>query len=266
MSRSLSTTRRNKMLNEQTFTKLSQMKLHGLAHALQQQIESTNFDKLAFEERVGMLVDQEWTDRQARKLTRRLAQAKLREQACIEDLHYRNRKGLDRKLVARLSTCQWIEQSQNVIVVGATGLGKTYLACALANKACQESKSALYRRVPRLFHELALARADGSLPRLLARWAKVDVLILDDWGLAPLKDQERRDLLEVLDDRYDKRATIVATQLPVKHWHKIIGDPTIADAICDRLVHAAHTITLTGESLRKKKAQQSNRETAKKNK
>lgn len=252
------------MLDEQTFTKLNQMKLYGFAHALEQQMESKNFDKLTFEERVGMLVDQEWTDRQTRKLTRRLAQAKLREEACIEDIDYRHRRGLDRKLVARLSTCQWIEQSQNVILVGATGLGKTYLACALANKACQESKTALYRRVPRLLHELTLARADGSLPRLLSRWEKIDVLILDDWGLAPLKDQERRDLLEVLDDRYDKRATIVATQLPVKHWHKIVGDPTIADAICDRLVHAAHTITLSGESIRKQRAQKKSGETSKK--
>jgi len=229
-------------------------------------MESKNFDKLSFEERVGMLVDQEWTDRQSRKLTRRLAQAKLRDQACLEDIDYRHRRGLDRRLVARLSTCQWIEESQNVILIGATGVGKTYLACALANKACQESKTALYRRVPRLLNELALARADGSYARLLARWAKVDVLILDDWGLAPLKDQERRDMLEILDDRYGKRATIVATQLPVKHWHKTIGDPTIADAICDRLVHAAHTIALSGDSMRKKKAQKSNRETSKKTK
>lgn len=254
------------MLDEQTFTKLNHMKLYGIAHALEQQMSSKTFDKLSFEERVGMLVDQEWTDRQARKLTRRLAQAKLREQACIEDIDERHQRGLDKKLITRLSTCQWVEQSQNVILVGATGLGKTYIACALANRACQQGKTALYRRVPRLFGELALARADGSLPRLLNRWAKVDVLILDDWGLAPLKDQERRDLLEVLDDRYDKRAAIVATQLPVKHWHKIIGDPTIADAICDRLVHAAHTITLTGDSIRKKRAAESTRGTAKKTK
>jgi DNA replication protein DnaC len=242
------------------------MKLYGLAHALERQMESSSFDKLAFEERVGMLVDQEWTDRQTRKLTRRLAQAKLREQACIEDIDYRHRRGLDRKLMARLSTCQWIDQSQNVILFGPTGVGKTFLACALANKACQESKTALYRRVPRLLNELALARADGSYSRLLARWAKVDVLILDDWGLAPLKDHERRDMLEILDDRYGNRATIVASQLPLKHWHKIIGDPTIADAICDRLVHAAHTITLSGDSMRKKKAPQSCKETPKKTK
>lgn len=254
------------MLNEQTFTKLNQMKLYGLAHALEQQMESSSFDKLTFEERVGMLVDQEWTDRQTRKLTRRLAQAKLRDQACIEDIDYRHPRGLDRKLMARLSTCQWIAEHQNVILVGSTGVGKTFLACALANKACQESKTALYRRVPRLLGELALARADGSYARLLAKWAKVDVLILDDWGLAPLTDPERRDMLEILDDRYGNRSTIIATQLPVKHWHKIIGDPTIADAICDRLVHSAHTITLSGESMRKKKAQQSKKETSKKTK
>ncbi len=245
------------MLNEQTF-----MKLYGL----EQQMESSSFDKLVFEERVGMLVDQEWTDRQTRKLTRRLAQAKLRDQACIEDIDYRHRTGLDPKLIARLSTCQWIDEKQNAILVGATGVGKTFLACALTSRACQESKTALYRRVPRLLNELALARADGSYARLLVRWAKVDVLILDDWGIAPLKDQERRDMLEVLDDRYGNRSTIVATQLPVKHWHKIIGDPTIADAICDRLIHAAHTIALNGDSMRKRKAQQSSKETSKKTK
>ena len=242
------------------------MKLYGLAHALEQQMESSNFDKLAFDERVGMLIDQEWTDRQTRKLTRRLAQAKLRDQACLEDIDYRHRRGLDRKLVARLSTCKWIGESQNVILFGPTGVGKTFLACALANRACHESKTALYRRVPRLLNELALARADGSYPRLLTRWAKVDVLILDDWGLAPLTDQERRDMLEVIDDRYGKRSTIVASQMPLKHWHKIIGDPTIADAICDRLIHGAHTITLSGESMRKKKAEQSSKETSKKTK
>lgn len=148
------------------------MKLYGLAHALEQQMESSSFEKLAFDERVGMLIDQEWTDRQTRKLTRRLAQAKLRDQACLEDIDYRHRRGLDRKLIARLSTCKWITESQNVILFGPTGVGKTFLACALANKACQESRTALYRRVPRLLNELALARADGSYPRLLARWAK----------------------------------------------------------------------------------------------
>lgn len=242
------------MLNEETFVKLNQMRLHGFATAFREQLESSDHDRLSFDERVGLLVDREWTEREGRRLTRRLQQAKLREQACVEDLDYRPRRGLDRTVMQRLITCRWITKHQNLLILGPTGVGKTFIACALSHKACRERHTALYRRVPRLLDELRLARADGSLHRLLAKLAKTDLLVLDDWGLAKLADQERRDLLEVLEDRSGNRSTIVASQVPVKAWHQIIGEPTVADAILDRLVHGAHTLKLHGESMRKKKA------------
>lgn len=239
------------MLIEETFQRLHEMKMHGLAAALQQQLQSKDFNKLSFEERIGMLIDREHAEREARRLTRRLQQAKLREQACVEDIDYRHSRGLDRTLMQRLATGQWIDKHQNLLVIGPTGVGKTYIACAVAQKACRDGYSALYRRVPRLLNELVVARADGSLSRLLARLAKTDLLILDDWGLAPLADQERRDLLEVIEDRYGNRSTVVASQLPATAWHKIIGEPTVADALLDRLVHNAHVIKLQGDSVRK---------------
>ncbi len=239
------------MLTEETLTKLSQMRLHGFAHALTQQLDDEQYAELTFAERVGLLVDREWTEREARRLTRRLQHAKLREPACVEDLDYRHARGLDRALMQRLATCEWITKHQNLIIEGPTGVGKTFIACALAQKACRDGHTALYRRVPRLLHELLIARADGSYPRLLSRIAKTDLLVLDDWGLAPLADQERRDLLEVLEDRWGNHSTLVAAQLPVAAWHKIIGEPTVADAIVDRLVHNAHRLTLKGESMRK---------------
>ncbi len=239
------------MLTEETLTKLSQMRLHGFATALAQQVDDEQYDELTFVERVGLLVDREWTEREGRRLTRRLQQAKLREPACVEDLDYRHTRGLDRALMQRLATCEWITKHQNLIIEGSTGVGKTFIACALAQKACRDGHTALYRRVPRLLHELLIARGDGSYPRLLIRIAKTDLLVLDDWGLAPLADQERRDLLEVFEDRWGNRSTLVASQLPVSAWHKIIGEPTVADAIVDRLVHNAHRLTLKGESMRK---------------
>lgn len=240
------------MLIEETYRKLNQMKMYGLVKALEEQFGDKQYKKLAFDERVSLLIDREWSDRENRRLKRRLQAAKLREQACIEDIDYRSRRGVDRRLITRLATCQWVADHENVIICGPTGIGKTYLACALTQKACREGSTALYRRVPRLFHEFALARADGSLPRLLTRFAKANVLVLDDWGLAPLEEQERRDILEVLDDRSGARSTIVASQVPVSQWHKIIGEPTIADAILDRLVHNAHRIDLKGDSMRKR--------------
>jgi DNA replication protein DnaC len=244
------------MTIEEIFHKLSQIRLYGFAHALHEQLDlPDSYEHLAFADRVGFLVDREWTEREARSLTRRLQLAKLRDRtASVEDIDFRHPRGLDRNLVRRLSTCEWIQKKQNLIINGSTGCGKTFLACAFAHKACREGFSVVYRRVPRLLSELHIARGDGSLSRLLARWAKTDLLVLDDWGLAPLGPKERQDLLEVIEDRHGERSTVIAGQLPVKDWHKYIGDPAVADATLDRIVHSAHQITLKGESMRKKRS------------
>jgi DNA replication protein DnaC len=242
------------MLNEETHNKLTSMKLYGLAAAFQGYLEQARgADELSFDERFGIFVDREWTDRQDRRLTNRLKGAKLREPACLEDVDYRHPRGLDRSVMQRLTTCQWVKNHEAVLLTGATGLGKTWLACALAHQACREGYTALYVRVPRLLHNLTLARADGSYVRELGRMARTDLLILDDWGLAPMGDQERHDMLEIIEDRNGLKATIVTSQVPVANWHDTIGDPTIADAILDRLVNRAHRIELKGPSLRKKR-------------
>lgn len=243
------------MLIEQTFQKLSDMRMHGFARALKEQLDGDAHAALAFDERLSMLVDREWNEREGRSLTRRLQLARLRDRtACVEDIDYRHPRGLDKQVMRRLAGTDWIAKHHNVLVTGKTGCGKTYLACALANKGCRDGYTSLYRRLPRLLHEISLARGDGSYTRLLARLAKTDLLVLDDWGLAPLGDQERRDVLEVLEDRAGVRSTVVAGQLPIKAWHKYIGEPTIADAVLDRLVHNAHRIELDGESLRKSRS------------
>ena len=187
-------------------------------------------------------------------MKRLLKNAKLKLPASMEDIDYRTPRGLDKSVMVHLGTCEWIRRHQNVIVVGPTGTGKTFLACALAHKACREGLSAFYIRTPKLYTTLAMARADGSYARVLARLGRVPVLVLDDLGLAALTDPERRDLLEVIEDRHGSASTIITSQLPVEHWHEVIGDPTIADALLDRLVHNAHRINLKGESMRKKKA------------
>ena len=242
------------MLNEETHDKLTAMKLYGLAAAFQGYLEQARgADELSFDERFGILVDREWTERQDRRLTNRLKGAKLREPACLEDVDYRHPRGLDRSVMQRLTTCQWVKNHEAVLITGATGLGKTWLACALAHQACREGYTALYVRVPRLLHSLTLARADGSYVRELTRMARTDLLILDDWGLAPMGEQERHDMLEVIEDRNGLKATIVTSQVPVANWHDTIGDPTIADAILDRLVNRAYRIELKGPSLRRKR-------------
>ena len=238
------------MLNEETHHKLAAMKLHGMAAAFDEHLKDRRHDKLPFEERFGMMVDREWTERQQRRLKRRLSSARLREPACVEDVDYRHPRNLDRSVMQRLSTCRWVAEHENVVIVGATGLGKTWLACALANKACREGHSAIYARVPRLFHALQIARADGSYMKQLSQMAKTDVLVLDDLGLCPIGDVERRDLLEILEDRHAVRSTVVTSQIPVKKWHETIGEPTIADAFLDRLLHRAHRIELKGPSMR----------------
>jgi DNA replication protein DnaC len=242
------------MLQAPTVEKLQALHLHGLVTALAEQGRQASYAELSFEERLGLLVDAEWTARENRRQAQRLKAARLKLAACVEDIDYRQPRGLDKAVLRSLATCQWIAAHQNVICIGPTGTGKTFLACALASQACRQGYTARYYRAPRLFQDLALARGDGSYPPLLAKLARTDLLVVDDWGLAPLTDWERRDFLEVVDDRHGTRSTLLAGQLPMSHWHECIGDPTLADAICDRLVHNAHQLTLKGGSLRKTRA------------
>jgi DNA replication protein DnaC len=242
------------MLNEQTFEKLYAMRLNGMAEAFAEQLQQPGLAELSFEERFGLLVDRQWIFKENRRMKRLLQTAKLRVAACIEDIDYKTPRGIDKSVILRLASCDWVRQAQNVIIAGPTGVGKTYLACALANRACRDGHSSFYIRAPRLFHDVALAKADGSYAKLMNKLAKTKVLIVDDLGLAPLSDHQRRDLLEVIEDRQGLSSTIVASQLPVENWHDSIGDPTIADAILDRLVHNAHQINLKGTSMRKKRS------------
>ena len=240
------------MLTHPTLEKLKALRLEALATAWQAQQQDPALSAVPFDERLGLLVDAEWLARENKRLQTALREAKLRlSQACVEDLDYAPRRELDKALVRQLATCRWVHDHQNVLITGATGTGKTYMACALAQQACRKGYRALYRRVPRLFEELTLAHADGSYIRLLARFARADVLVLDDWGLGALRDQDRRDLLELLEDRTGTRATIVTSQLPPAKWHDYLADPTTADAICDRLLHPAHRVVLKGPSRRK---------------
>jgi DNA replication protein DnaC len=212
---------------------------------------------LAFDERFGLLVDAEWIDRQNKRLARNLREAKLRlSDACIEGIDYPARRKLDKAVIRGLASCAWIHEHHNVVITGPTGVGKTYIACALAQQACRKGYRVLYRRVPRIFDEILLTRADGTYPRWLAKVARFDVVVLDDWGLVPLAESERRDLLEIMEDRYGNRSTILTSQVPVEQWHDQVGDPTIADAFCDRLLHNAHRIELHGPSRRQEKKKQ----------
>lgn len=243
------------MLHHPTLDKLYTLKFTGMAIALNEQMALSDIDELSFDERFGLLVDREFTEREDRRLKSRLRQAKLKQQACMEDIDYRHPRGLDKSLLLALQDCQWVKKSLNIIVTGPTGVGKTWIACALAHKACQSGYTVLYYRLSRLLESLPLAKGDGSYARVMAKLAKAQVLVLDDWGLTTLTAEQRRDLLEILEDRHGSRATIVTSQLPVDKWHDIIGDPTLADAILDRLVHNAYKINLKGESMRKKKNQ-----------
>lgn len=243
------------MLLEPTRAQLGELKLHALARAWQRQQEDPSLGELGFDERLALLIEAEWTDRQNKRQARLLREARLRlSGACLEDVDYAKERKLDKALLRQLGTGRWIEAHHNVVITGPTGVGKTYVACALAQQACRQGYRVLYRRASRLSDELALARADGSYPRLLARFARTDVLVLDDWGLVPVSDAERRDLLEILEDRHGLRSTIWTSQVPVAQWHDQVGDPTIADAICDRLLHNAHRIVLQGPSRRKVQA------------
>ena len=239
------------MLVEQTMEKLAAMKLKGMAEELRRWLEKPKEKELAPLDLVGLLADAEWRHREQKKLTARLRTARFRQDACVEDIDYQHARGLAKAVMLDLAACRWVEAHQNVIFSGQTGVGKSYLACALGQKACREGYSVVYRRASRLLDEISQARADGSHFQLLRRLAKTDVLVIDDFGLEVLSAHQRRDFLEVMEDRYGNSSTVITSQLDPKDWHPVIGDETIADAVCDRLVHNAHRVKLTGESIRK---------------
>ena len=240
------------MLTEPTLRKLQELRLHSMADTWLQQQRDSEYRSLDFDERFGLLVDAEHLHRHNRRLARRLKEAQLRQSgACLEDFDAAAKRGLPVATRKKLATCGWIAEHLNVLISGPTGVGKTYLACALGQAACRQGHRVLYRRASRLVDELTLARADGSLPRLLNRLARLDLLILDDWGLNPLRDQERLDLFEVIEDRDGTRSTIVTSQIPTDKWHDYLGDPSIADAIADRLLHNAYRLALKGPSRRR---------------
>jgi DNA replication protein DnaC len=235
------------MLTSPTLDKLRDLNLMGMSRAYQEQMERADFQALSFDDRLGLLVDVEMQERENRRLYRYLKTARLRDQACVEDIDFHLPRGLNRTLVLELAEGRWIDAHQNVLVIGATGLGKTYVACALAEAAIRKGHSALYMRFPRLIDELAVSRVDGRMPRLLATWARVEVLVLDDFAMRSLTSQQSADFLEVIEDRSQRRSTIVTSQIPVKQWHEVLGDATIADAILDRLIHNAFRIELNGQ-------------------
>ena len=241
------------MIVEETIEKMKQLKLPHMAEAFRELLDKAAGSALSVEECVGLMIDREWTARENSRVTRLIKDAKLGMQACMEDVWCEPTRGVDKAVVRSLSTCQWVKAKQNVILIGLTGTGKSYLGAALAEAACRRGHRALRVRAPRLLDELAIARANGSYASTLARLAKLDVLVLDDLFIAPLTNPEQRDLLEVLDDRYDRCSTVVTSQVPTKTWHEMQTDPTLADAICDRLVHNAHILSLKGSSIRKKK-------------
>ena len=242
------------MLNHPTLEKLKTLRLHGMVKALEDQTQIADMESLSFDERLGLLVDREMTDRESRLFKTRINKAKLRLSAALEDIDFRHPRGLDKSLILKLGDCRWVKEHHNLIVTGPTGTGKTYLACALAHKAIREGYTALYLRFPRLFQELHIARGDGRYGKLLASMAKIDLLLFDDWGLTKLNAEQRQDLMEIMEDRHGLKSTLLASQFPVDKWHDIIADPTLADAILDRLIHNAYKINLKGDSMRKKKS------------
>jgi DNA replication protein DnaC len=240
------------MLEQPMNEKLLAMRLHGMAEALKTQEQDSASRELSFLDRLAMLVDQQWSWRENQALARRMKSAKLRVDACVEDIDYRAARGLEKSLVRGLTKeSAWVRNHENIFVLGPTGVGKSFIACALAQKACRDGHSAYYTRAAALFRDLAIARADGSFRNLLARLSRIDVLVVDDWAMAPLSEPERRDFWEICEDRYQVRSLILTSQLPVTRWHEQIGDPTVADGILDRIVHNAHRIELRGDSMRK---------------
>jgi DNA replication protein DnaC len=241
------------MLTHPIIEKLQMMKFYGMRKAFEDQLQMADIDKFSFEERFGLIVDREKTEREDRQLKTRLRKAGLRLAASIEDIDFDHPRGLDKGLILSLASCQWLKANHNVFITGPTGVGKSYLACALAQKACRQGYSALYLRLPKLFADLGLAKGDDRYAKLLSTLAKTNLLVLDDWGLSKLNKEQQRDFLEIIEDRYELQSTVMTSQLPVSHWHEIIGDPTMADAILDRMVHNAYKIDLKGGSMRKKK-------------
>jgi DNA replication protein DnaC len=248
------------MLTHPTLDKLHTLRLTGMAKAFEEQLRTPGIEDLSGEERLGLLVDRELAWRETRRLATRLRNAKLRHGASIEDIDYRYPRGLDRGLLTKLTSCQWLREHHNLLITGPTGIGKSWLACALADKACREGFSVLYVRAPRWLQELIVAKGDGRYSKLLAQLAKTDLVVLDDFGGAVLNEESRRDLLEFLEDRYEVRSTLITSQLPVEHWHEAIGHPALADAILDRLVHNAYRLNLKGDSMRRQRAPLTSRE------
>lgn len=248
------------MLIHPIIDKLEALRLHAMALTLEEQMQMPDIESLSFEERLGLMVDREATDRENRRLKTRLKKAGLRQNASIEDIDFRHPRGLDKSLMAKLFSCDWVKDANNLLITGPTGTGKTFLACALAQKACRDGYSVQYIRIPRIFQELHIAKGDGRYGKLLKDFAKSKLLLFDDWGLTKMTDESRHDLLEILEDRHAIASTLVTSQFPVSKWHELIADPTLADAILDRLVHSAYKIELKGGSMRKKKSLLTNEE------
>lgn len=242
------------MLTHPLLDKLRTLRCQGMLESLQEQLQQSDMQALSFEDRVSLMIDREWWLRENNRIKKRLKDANLRQTASMEDIDYEPTRGLSKAVMQALSSCQWVRESQNILLMGPTGTGKSFVASALGHKSCLEGFTVRYVRCSRLFQELAVARGDGRYLKLIKQISKAQVLILDDWGVSPMNDTYRRDLLEILDDRHQHSSTIVTSQLPLQYWHDFIGDPTLADAILDRLIHNSHKIELKGESMRKKKS------------
>ncbi len=238
------------MLTNPTSEKLKTMRLFGMIKALENQQEIQDVDKLSFAERFGLIVDQEFTERQNKALARRLLMAKLKQSACLEDINFKAPRNLDKRLITQLSSCQWAQEGLNILITGKTGTGKTYMACALANKACRTGLSSLYIRAPRLFQDITITKINNSYTKFLAKLAKIDVLLIDDFALVPLSEENCRDMLEITDDRCNKKSIVLISQLPVDTWHQTMANATLADAILDRVVHNSYRLNLSGGTLR----------------
>lgn len=242
------------MLTHPLFEQLKALRCQGMLEAFQEQLNTPEINRLSFDERFALLLEREYLTRENRKLINRLRQAKLKEEACVEDIDYSPDRGLSKTILTRLAECSFIAKRENVLITGPTGAGKTYLACAIANQACRQGYGSRYIRLPKLFQAIQIAKADGSYIKLMEHVAKLSLLVLDDWGLAPMNDANRRDLLEIIDDRYQRSSTLITSQLPIQAWHDSVGDATLGDAILDRLIHNSHRIEVQGPSMRERMA------------